>query len=427
MKAPKSTLAPGKLPKTHQGYWAERLEKRTYPLEGGKVGIIEEFQVRMQHKRRREWFPLASSNKVTASKRAAEIYQYLRVQGWDETIKRYKGLTVVKKKGCTVGEFLDAVEQRSHLSTKTFANYARWIRTMIAQLKEIPDTVKKYDHRGGGVEQWRKKIDSVPLDFLTPEKVRRWQKLFLAKAGNDPLAIRKAEHSVNSAIRNARSLFSKKILFLLNDMELPSPLPFADVDLVKSGSMRYLSEVDVGALVQAAKAELHEAHPEEFKIFLLSLFAGLRRNEIDKLLWKSVDLEGGTIRVEPNQHFSPKTETSIGNVPINPAVVAYLKDFKEGATSEFVLESRVKAKPGAAYAQYRAEKHFQNLIEWLRAHSIKTSHPLHTLRKEYGRLLTEKHGIYAASKALRHASIQITAAHYADDTRRVMVTMDDLG
>jgi hypothetical protein len=45
--------------------------------------------------------------------------------------------------------------------------------------------------------------------------------------------------------------------------------------------------------------------------------------------------------------------------------------------------------------------------------------PLHSLRKEYGSQVCDRHGIYAASRALRHASVTITAAHYLDKKSRV--------
>jgi hypothetical protein len=39
---------------------------------------------------------------------------------------------------------------------------------------------------------------------------------------------------------------------------------------------------------------------------------------------------------------------------------------------------------------------------------------LHTLRKEFGSKINDAHGIYAASRALRHADIAITSQHYLD-------------
>lgn len=62
---------------------------------------------------------------------------------------------------------------------------------------------------------------------------------------------------------------------------------------------------------------------------------------------------------------------------------------------------------------------FTDLIEWLRAHGVSGNKPLHTLRKEYGSLLTRNFGIHAASRALRHADLRTTSEHYSDAAARV--------
>jgi len=54
------------------------------------------------------------------------------------------------------------------------------------------------------------------------------------------------------------------------------------------------------------------------------------------------------------------------------------------------------------------------------------SHPVHTLRKEFGSLIAQEHGIYAASKLLRHADIQTTANHYLDKKQRITAGLGEL-
>jgi integrase len=44
---------------------------------------------------------------------------------------------------------------------------------------------------------------------------------------------------------------------------------------------------------------------------------------------------------------------------------------------------------------------------------------LHTLRKEFGSIIAAEHGIYAASRLLRHADITTTAQYYLDKKKRV--------
>jgi hypothetical protein len=43
------------------------------------------------------------------------------------------------------------------------------------------------------------------------------------------------------------------------------------------------------------------------------------------------------------------------------------------------------------------------------------------MRKEAGSLICEKHGLFAASRFLRHADIAITAQHYTAQKERVTI------
>jgi hypothetical protein len=67
----------------------------------------------------------------------------------------------------------------------------------------------------------------------------------------------------------------------------------------------------------------------------------------------------------------------------------------------------------------RCEPHFERLNAWLKNKGIIAQKPLHTLRKEYGSLVNQAHGIHAASKALRHADINVTNNYYTDSRVRV--------
>lgn len=52
--------------------------------------------------------------------------------------------------------------------------------------------------------------------------------------------------------------------------------------------------------------------------------------------------------------------------------------------------------------------------------------PLHTLRKEAGSIVCQQRDIYAASRFLRHADIQVTAEHYLDKKERITIGVGGL-
>jgi len=182
--------------------------------------------------------------------------------------------------------------------------------------------------------------------------------------------------------------------------------------------------MDPKALLQAAHTELLQADPPAFLALLLALAAGLRKGEIDSLSWHQVDFEQTLIRVENTATASLKTVDSRDEVPIDPGLISLLRGFKAKATGEFVLESpNEDSGPKAWGRMYRAERIFSRLYAWLRGKGIAARKPLHELRKELGALITTEHGIYAASRILRHSDVATTARHYSDVKTRAIINM----
>lgn len=56
---------------------------------------------------------------------------------------------------------------------------------------------------------------------------------------------------------------------------------------------------------------------------------------------------------------------------------------------------------------YRCVRMFKRLTAWLQANGVEDRNALHTPRKEFGTQIHRSHDLFAASAALRHASIQL--------------------
>jgi integrase len=192
--------------------------------------------------------------------------------------------------------------------------------------------------------------------------------------------------------------------------------------------VRYKSRVNPAALVKAAHEELKGEHPERFKVFLLAIGAGLRRSEIDKLTWKQFDWDKGTLRIEATEYGDVKTEGSAEEIDIGADMLAYFKAQMKKAKGEFVIQSPVEIDTTRPkhWNHYRCERIFRDLIEWLRGKGVESRTPLHTLRKEFGSLINQKFGIFAASAALRHSNISITREHYVDRKERIALDLSEL-
>jgi integrase len=422
-----SKAVPRVLPKTDVRYWQRVLFQATY-THSGEIRHAPHWSVKLQYQGRRMTFALGTPNKASAASRARNIYLSLQGAGWPATLAKFKPNAADTGGGAeiaTVGEFIAGVKAKASVQGRTLEGYAQAFRKIVADVQRIDGGKAKYDAIKGGRQKWLDQINIVSLAAITPDLVQEWKLGFIRAAGESPARQRSARTSANTILRNARSLFSPKLLKFVR-VRLPEPLPFAGVQFEPRSSMRYRSEVDAPALVAAARSELQKDHAEQFKIFLLGIMAGLRRREIDLLEWSSLDFDRGLIRVVATRYFQPKSEDSLGDVEVDQELLEIFRTYRAGTKGAFVIESQNAPRPQARYRHYRCDKDFEALATWLRSKGVPSKNPLHAMRKEFGSLLCEKGGIYAASRALRHADIRTTSAHYLDRKRRVTVGLGGL-
>jgi integrase len=413
-----------KFSKTTLAYWRETVFKPEYTREGQKHEALH-WAMRTRYHGTRVGFSLETSNREQAAQKALEIYDSLRNFGIEATLAKYRPEPEPLGLNATLGEFIGEVKARADGDSKTIEGYCRSLRKIAADIFGLADTREKFDFHAGGYQRWLEKVHAVKLADLTPVKVQAWKRDFLRAAGKDPIKQRKARVSVNSFLRQARSLFSPKLLRHPN-VQLPNPLPLSGVEYEPRQSLKYHSDFDVMALIGTASDALSVSEPELFKIFLLGVMVGLRRKEIDLLEWSSFRWAHGVIRIEPTQHFQPKSEDSIGDVQVDGEVMELFRGYRARATGSFVIESAIAPRPGVTYEHYRCQDNFEKLNLWLREQGVKATKPLHALRKEYGSQICATHGIHAASRALRHADIGITNQFYTDSRARVTSGMGHL-
>lgn len=427
---PADSLPSAKFGRTDARYWRAKVFRHSRRI-GGEIVADDHYSARIAFAGRRERFNTGEREKAAAAAKAAEIYRSLDRFGWEPTLEQFKPRKVRKPEpgreiieSPTIGQFFAAVRGVSDIAPKTQADYCRCFRQIVAEIEGMDKGASRFDAHHGGAERWRAGVDETPLSAVTPERVQKWKLAFVAKAAKEPTAETRAKVSVNSIMRQAKGLFSQRVLSFVRDrVRLPEPLPFAGVDFYKKlrAHFRYKSSVDAAALLTAARDELGGSRLEEFKILVLAVCCGLRRNEIDKLTWRQVDFDRGVIRIETTRWFKAKSEESNADVDLEPELVALLRGWKAQGKGEFVIQSDVRPRLSAGYGHYRTQRVLDALGRWLRSKGLEDRKYLHTLRKEYGSLVADKYGIYAASRALRHADVQVTAMHYLDKKQRIAV------
>lgn len=426
-----SGTKPNRLPKTHQDYWKAKLKRRSYNDRDGRRVQIPEWQVRMFHLGREGWFNTESANQAIAAIKARDIYLSLISRGWEATNATYKPDPFAKADICTVGEFLTDVGKRSHLEPRTIRGYSTKFRKLVSDIAKVESGTKKkakqakHDYHHGGLKAWLAKVDGKSLAVLKPESIADWRNSYVAKAGGDPMRRKSAERSAASILRCTRALFAEDVTALLK-VKLPSQNPFTGVKLRDPGPQRYHSEINPEWLLACAERELRESRPQQFLALSLCLWAGLRRKEADLLLWKQIDFEQGQIHVRLTPYFKPKTEESERMIDLASEIVDVLRGFKNGCTSEFVLNGG-DPDPKALWAYYRCDRTWRKLLAWLKSKGVRQRNAIHTMRKESGSLVASSHGIEAARQHLGHRDIRTTSSHYVDKKRRVEVSFPVIG
>jgi hypothetical protein len=430
----------GSVSRTDIRYWQDRVEKVTG--RGGKES--PNYSVQIAHLGKRHRFKLRTSEKRAAAGKAQAIYRTILEMGWEAALAEHNPKAARRMGSATIGEYLKELETTVQLRKSTGRAYVQALRSIAAGVAGIGDQpaldekgdprkdrrgriiyVSRRDRYSGGADAWQAKVDELPLNKLTDEAVQKWKLAYLVEHGTNPVKLQRAKHTVNSMIRNARSLFSNRkdrLKHLRAKLTLPESLPFKGVSLEDEGTKKYVSKVDAAHLIVAANRDLagDPAKKEQFKIFCLGLLAGLRKREIDTLLWDQVKFDLGLIHISRTEFFDVKSKKSDAQVDCDAELLALLRGWKAQAKGPFVIESKRKERYASApVGYYRAEEHFGPLYDWLSVQGITDDKKLHTLRKELGSVLANEQGIFAAQQVLRHAHIQTTAQHYVDKRRAI--------
>lgn len=141
------TVTAGRLAKTHRDYWKSRLRRRAYLDRKGRRQEIPEWQVRMFYRGKEAWFNLGMANQVTAADKARDIYLALLAGGWEVAFARFKPDPLATAAVCSVGEFLEEIEERGHLRPKTVRIYATKLRKLVSDVAKLEAGLKKKARR----------------------------------------------------------------------------------------------------------------------------------------------------------------------------------------------------------------------------------------------------------------------------------------
>ncbi len=269
-------------------YWKSRLKR---DKKNGWTSPAYQIRIQYQGSDQR-WVNLHTDNKRFASERAAKSWTTLTRLGWDAALEELRRPKMAEPSGVTIGQFLDAISANTAIDEKTLYSYVRKFRTIVAEICKIRSSSGSRDDAA----RFREEVHAVPLSHIAPEKVNAWRVARLRDLRGD--ALLKARRTVATMIRNASSLFSEKHTRFV-DLDLPDPLPFDGVLVDAPRHQRFRSQIKVPLILESAARELDGT--QAYRILILGVFTGMRRNEIDKLLWRNVKLDENLISCQRSE------------------------------------------------------------------------------------------------------------------------------
>lgn len=217
--------------------------------------------------------------------------------------------------------------------------------------------------------------------------------------------IKSRKRSINSVIRNAKSLFGKEAMGLYKGWNMEGVAPLMNTPFYKR--VRKVYKLPPSDLVQRT-FELCDQYEAENKkdhyiVLSLALYFGLRRNEIfhSRRSWVDVPSEGhAKVGVFSERSFHVKSGED--GYAFGSAVSARkILGMSEGF--DYLLSSR------------NARNCLDPVVSDLRALGWGDKcKPLHECRKLYGSFLASTQSLYYAQKSLRHSSAMTTNDFYAD-------------
>lgn len=408
-------------PKSGLKAWRDRVKKSTKAFRGAN-GDGREYVIRLQVAGKRRYAELGTSDLDEAAKRARSFYFDVQSIGWNAATQKLhpaRPIPVGSADRLTIGEYTAAVKQIWTGRELTYWESCAKLRRLVALvLQMFPQPGERW--RGPKAEEtpWQKRINAVSVSALTPDAVSKTMDDYVRSRGSDADTQLAAKHTINSLVRNARALFSRRLIVPRLNIVVPAVLPFDGVKLLKErmGEFRFKRDVDVHRLIKQAHSELPQQHPNLFVVFLLALGAGLRRNEVDKLRWREVVHIAEQVEIIKTDVFEPKAYASLRKVRLPREFYQTILDFRgDAGLDTFVVSPTRPVVLNVRRRVYRCDADFRALNAWLEEKGIRPrdKKKIHALRKHFGDVICSTYGIYKAAAALGHQKVSTTERFYA--------------
>lgn len=282
----------------------------------------------------------------------------------------------------------------------SFADYFHhWVQTY----KEPKVSKVSMDRYRLAEKDLRKYFGNVSIKEISRSDYQK----FISKygAGHAPSTVQKVNGFIRASIKSA-------ILddYLTKDFTQGVELI---ADKSRAWHVEYLSIAEIKRLTKYLADHLTPGYTSSYMI-LTAIYTGMRKEEIQALMWKDIDFLHSTISIskaydERTHRFkSTKTESSNRVIKVNRKLLQYLKQLSQNTNGVLIFTNQFGTIPTSNALNSKLRQSLKAV------HASKPGFHFHSLRHSHVALLLS-HGIdiYAISKRLGHSNINTTANTYA--------------
>ena len=347
------------------------------------------YYVKFRYQRKQYFRSLDTDRETVAEKRANHLYKTITSGIWEDAEKLR-----LKQDYASLGDIADRY----------------LLKTDIRSAKENVNALYRIARAGRGENFDSRTVKVSELNssmwdlFVESLRIKARER----QLEGDEWALRRVAITANSALRMARSIFSKKMLSVYKDLKLPLKVPFEGILLLPEPDVRYqpLTQDKVVKMEEAAKL-LKEENSALWLAYILLSRLGMRNSEIKAAKWNWIvdGSNGPVMAVIERADFRPKAKERF--IPIAPTLLVEMEKFKR-KPEDHIIDSLTDSQREVII--YRGLSAFVKRFLGEDRRSVKTAYEL---RKHVGSIIATRDGMMAAQDYLGHSTPATTAKYYA--------------
>ena len=215
-------------------------------------------------------------------------------------------------------------------SSSTFKQVADdWLKQYANDVK-----VSSVRARGKAIHHAIERFNTKPIQTIKKHDYQRFV---------DDMSAQYSKNYVDSIVASTNMIFKyayeMRLIKVLPSESIKRPKKKVSVEELEDSEIhkKFLEKNELFQFLEVAK--YHHSPQNSFEVFTTLAYTGMRAGELLALKWSDIDFENNTISItktyyNPNnnkkhyQILTPKTESSIGKISVDPHVIQLLKDYK---------------------------------------------------------------------------------------------------